>query len=63
MFINFRDENTDAFTAFLLILYFSFSSLILSPIVMITFYIVFKRLRLKRKRLSDGNVVLLIKNK
>ena len=63
MFINFPDENTDAFTAFLLILYCSFSSLILYPIVMITFYIVFERLRLKRKRLSDGNVVSLIKNK
>ena len=45
------------FAASPLILYYSFSSLIVSSVVMITFYILLKMLCLKRKGLSDGNVV------
>ena len=45
----------------LLISCYSFSSLILTLVVMITFYILCKRLRLKGKRLSDARVVSLTK--
>ena len=45
--------NADIFTASLLISYCSFSSLI--------FYILSKRLHLKRKGLSDANVVSITK--
>ena len=49
-------DNNAAFAAPLLILYSRFSFLILSSIVMISFYISFKRLCLKHKGLSDARV-------
>ena len=42
-------------------LHFIFSPLIFSTIVMLKFYTLFKRLRLKCKELSDGKVVSLTK--
>ena len=54
-------DNADIFTVSLLISYWSFSSLILSSIVMINFYIVSKRFFLKREELSDGRVVSITK--
>ena len=51
----------DSVGASLVISYFSFSSLILSLIVMISFYILSKRLFLKRKGLSDVRVVSITK--
>ena len=45
----------------LLISYCNFSSLILSSVVMIRFYILFERFSLKRKRLSDAKVVSITK--
>ena len=51
------DENVHIFAASLLILHCSFSSLILSSIAMITFYILSKRFFLKRKRLFNARVV------
>ena len=53
----FPDGYADIFATSLLISYCSFSSLILSSIVLINFYIVSKRLFLKREKLSDGTVV------
>ena len=44
----FRDDNADIFAASLLISYCNFSSLIISSIVMISFYILSKRFFLKR---------------
>ena len=41
------DDNADIFTASLLILYYSFSSLVLSSIIMINFYILSKIFLLK----------------
>ena len=52
----FSDDNADIFAVFLWIQYCNFSSLTLSSIVMINFYILSKRLYLRRKRLSDARV-------
>ena len=57
------DYNPDIFAASLLILYCSFSSLILLSIAMINFYVLFKRFSLKREELSDARVVPINKNK
>ena len=57
----FLDENANIFAASLLITYCSFSSLVLSWIVMINFYIVSKRFFLKHEELSDGRVVSITK--
>ena len=51
------DDKTDIFAASLLISYCSFSSIILSSIYIINFYIVSKIFFLKHKKLSDGRVV------
>ena len=51
----------DIFAAFLLISYCRFSSLILSSIVMINFYILSERFFLKREGLSDARVVSITK--
>ena len=53
---NLPDDDAYIFAAFLLIPYCSFSSLILSSIVMISFYILSKRFFLKREELSDARV-------
>ena len=53
----FPDDRADIFATSLLISYCTFSSLILSSIVMINFYIVSKRFFLKCKELSDARVV------
>ena len=50
-------DRPDSLSASLLISYCSFSSLILSSVVMISFYILFKRFFLKHKGLSDVRVV------
>ena len=50
------DDNADNFAASLLILYYNFSSLMLSSIAMISFYIGLKRIFLKREELSDARV-------
>ena len=55
------DDKAVIFAASLLISYCIFSSLILSSIVMIKFYIASERWHLKRKRSSDGKVVSLTK--
>ena len=57
----FPDDNADTFTASLLISYYCFSSLILSSIFMISFYILSTRFFLKRKGLSDARVASIIK--
>ena len=57
----FSDDNADIFSASLLISYCSFSSLILPSIVIINFYIVSKRLFLKREILSNAGVLLITK--
>ena len=57
----FPDDNADIFVASLLISYCNFSSLILSWIVMISFYILSKRFVLKPKELSDARVALITK--
>ena len=57
----FPDDNADTFATFQLISYCNFSSLILSSIVMISFYVLSKRFFLKRKRLSDARVALITK--
>ena len=57
------DDNTDFFTAYLLIWYCSFSSLILSLIPVIIFYILSKRFFLKREELCDARLVSVTKNK
>ena len=51
------DDNADIFAVSLLILYYSFSSLILLWIVMISFYIIPTRLLLKCSILSEEKVV------
>ena len=51
------DDNDNIFVPSLLILYCSFSPLILSSIAMINFYSFSKRWRLKRKELSDARAV------
>ena len=48
------DYNADIFAASLLISYCNFSYLIFSSIVMISFYILYKRFFLKHEQLSDG---------
>ena len=55
--LNLPDDNADIFAASLLISYCSFSSLILSSMVMIRFYILSKGCFLKREELFDGRVV------
>ena len=57
------EDNADIFTASLLISYCSFSSLILSSLIMISFYILSEILFLKRKGLSDARVVSITKSK
>ena len=52
----FPDDNADIFAASLLLSYCSFSSLILSSVAMIRFYVLFGRYFLKRKELSDARV-------
>ena len=54
-------DKSDFFVACLLIRYCSFSSLILSPIFMISFYIFCKRFFLKRKGLPEARIAT-IKN-
>ena len=56
---NFSDYHVDIFTASHLIFYCSFSSLLVSSLVMISFYIPCKKLFLEHKGLSDGRVVWL----
>ena len=60
--LTFPDDNGNIFAASLLILYCSFPSLILSPTVLISFYILSKTFFLKREILSDGRVVSITKN-
>ena len=55
------DDNADIFAASLLISYCNFPSLILSSIVMISFYILSERLFLKREGLSDPRVASITK--
>ena len=55
-------DYADIIAASLLRLYYTFSSVILSSIVMISFYILFIRFFLKREELSDGRVVSTTKN-
>ena len=57
----FPDDNADIFAASVLISHYSFWSLILSSIVIITFYIISKRFFLKRKGLSDVRVASITK--
>ena len=57
----FPDDNADIFAASMLILNCSFLSLILSSIVMISFYFLSERLFLKCKGLSDARVVSITK--
>ena len=52
----FPDDNADIFAASLLISYCSFSSLILSSVMMISFYILSKKFFPKREGLSDARV-------
>ena len=52
----FPDHNADIFYSSLLVSYCSFSSIILSSIVMISFYILSKTFFPKRKRLSYARV-------
>ena len=52
----FLDDNTDILATSLVISYCSFSSLILTSIVISSFYILFTRLFLKRKGSSDAGV-------
>ena len=55
----FSDDNADIFATSLLILCCSFSSLILSSIIRISFYIISKRFFLERKGLFDARVLLI----
>ena len=59
----FPDDNADIFAASLLISYCSFSSLILSSVVMINFYVVSKRFFLKLDELSNERVVSITKTR
>ena len=52
----FPDDNGDTFATSLLISYCRFPSLILSSLVMISFYILSKRFFLKREGLFDARV-------
>ena len=58
----FPNDNTDIFAAYLLILFWNFSSLILLSIVMISFYILSQIFWLKLKDLSDARVSLITNN-
>ena len=60
-FTIFLENNADIFYASLLISYCSFSSLIFSLIVMISFYILSKRFFLKREGFSDARVIAITK--
>ena len=55
------DDNVDIFVVSLLILYCSFSSLILSSSVMDSFHILSKRFFLKHEELSDARLVSITK--
>ena len=55
------DDNADIFVGSVLLLYCTFSSLILSSMVMINFYIHSKIFFLKREELSNGRVVSITK--
>ena len=55
------DDNADIVAFFLLVSYCTFSSLILSSVSMISFYILSERFFLKRKGLSDARVVSITK--
>ena len=57
----FLDDNADIFATSLLISYCSFSFLILSSIIIISFYILSTRFCLKPKRLSNARVESLTK--
>ena len=57
----FPDNIADVFAASFLLLYYSFPSLILSSIVMISFDIFPRRLRMERKGLSEARIVSLTK--
>ena len=57
IFINLPDNDADIFAASLLIKFYSFSSLILSSIIMISFCIYSKRFFPKGEELSDSRVV------
>ena len=57
----YSDGNADISAVSLLIWYCSFSSLILSSFVMISFYVICKRFFLKRKGLSDVKVASITK--
>ena len=57
----FPDDSVDNFAASLLIPYCSFSFLILSSIVMISFYILSKRFLLKLEGLSDARLASITK--
>ena len=57
----FPDDNADIFSASLLILNCDFSSLILSSIAVIRFYILQERFVLKREGLSDTKVASIAK--
>ena len=55
------DDSTDIFVGSVLLLYYTFSSLILSSMVMINFYIHSKIFFLKHEELSNGRVVSITK--
>ena len=61
IFINFPDYDADIFAASLLISYCKFSSLILSLIAILSFYILSKRFFLKLKGISDARVASITK--
>ena len=56
IFVNLPDDNAYIFAASQLISYCSFSCLILSSVVMTSFYIISKRFYLKRKGLSEARL-------
>ena len=58
----FHDNDANIFVASLLIYHCSFSSLILPPIVTISFYSPSKRFFLKRKELSNQRLVSITEN-
>ena len=58
----FPEDNADIFAASLLILYYNFSSLMLSSIIVFSsFYILSERFSLKREASSDATVALITK--
>ena len=59
---NFPQDNADIFAVSLLISFCSFSPLILSPVVMVSFYILSTGFFLKHKGLSEAIVVWITKN-